>query len=212
MRSLGYPVVGLDPDPRRFESFTEKHDLTVVKADAERDRYPFDDEHFSLLVVNLVFEHLGHDPMFALREMNRVLKMGGQVLMNTPNLYAFDRVKLFLRGQGISTVPERHLDKPSSIGHTGPIRFYAAHELRRMFEYTGFEIVKVEPSFLVDPWEPVQLALMNYRLRSFVKMLWKRVFSPRIFFPTIVPSLRPNLIVVARKNHLYSEIPQAAPV
>src|SRR5262245_31313931 len=52
----------------------------------EKDRAPYDDESFDGVVLMEVLEHFTSDPMFAMAELNRVLKPGGFLLLTTPNL------------------------------------------------------------------------------------------------------------------------------
>ncbi|WP_406699835.1 methyltransferase domain-containing protein [Singulisphaera sp. Ch08] len=52
----------------------------------EKDSAPYPDATFDGVLLMEVLEHFTSDPMFALAELNRVLKPGGFLLLTTPNL------------------------------------------------------------------------------------------------------------------------------
>jgi len=51
----------------------------------EKDRFPFADESFDLVLCTEVLEHLIQSPASMLYEINRVLKRGGLLILTTPN-------------------------------------------------------------------------------------------------------------------------------
>lgn len=73
-------VVGLDHD---LESLRDN--ATIARLCRGRIRQlPFADESFDLVTANMVMEHLEH-PADELREMHRVLRPGGTVILHTVN-------------------------------------------------------------------------------------------------------------------------------
>ncbi len=56
--------------------------------DAEKDRFPYQDEYFSTVVCGELIEHLFEDPMHLMGEVNRILKPGGHLVLTTPNVAA----------------------------------------------------------------------------------------------------------------------------
>ncbi|MCA9641844.1 MAG: class I SAM-dependent methyltransferase [Myxococcales bacterium] len=77
LRSRGYEVESIDVEP----GFA---DCKVVNVN---DGLPFPDDHFDLIWCSEVIEHL-EDPEFALGELRRVTKPGGDMILTTPNSYA----------------------------------------------------------------------------------------------------------------------------
>lgn len=41
LKQLGYPVIGVDINPKRVQKFIKKHKLEVIKCDVEQERLPF---------------------------------------------------------------------------------------------------------------------------------------------------------------------------
>ena len=60
--------------------------------DAEKDVYPYPDGRFETVLACEIFEHMLHDPMHMLLEMNRVLEDGGTLILTTPNVASFTAV------------------------------------------------------------------------------------------------------------------------
>ena len=79
--------------------------------DAEKDKYPYPDGHFETVLACEIFEHLLHDPMHMLLEMNRVLSNGGTLLLTTPNVCSFTAV------HGCSNKAATHNSIPNSPIH-----------------------------------------------------------------------------------------------
>lgn len=75
-------LVGIDIDAA---AVAEYHGPVVL---GSLDRAPFGDELFDVILCEYVIEHLTQ-PEFALREMRRLLRRGGSLLLLTPNLFSY---------------------------------------------------------------------------------------------------------------------------
>jgi SAM-dependent methyltransferase len=60
-------------------------EATTVSVDVERELFPVTPGYFDLVMFCEVLEHMDIDPMFALSEFNRILPVGGQLIITTPN-------------------------------------------------------------------------------------------------------------------------------
>lgn len=70
----------------------------VERVDFEREKLPFADESFEVVVCNQVLEHL-KNIFLPLAEMDRVVKTGGWLLIGIPNLAALHNRALLLAGR-----------------------------------------------------------------------------------------------------------------
>ncbi len=104
MRSLGWRVVGVDPDARAVEVARTVRGLDVRLGTLEAQRFP--DGRFDAVASSHVIEHV-HDPLAFLRECARVTKPGGRVVMVTPNIQSSSRRRLGAAWIGLD--PPRHL-------------------------------------------------------------------------------------------------------
>ena len=110
--------------------------------DAEKDRFPAEDAHYDTVLACEIIEHLLHDPMFMLLEINRVLVDGGTVVLTTPNVASFTAVGRLLECTGnpqlYSMYPNPFGEyKDTEIPH---VREYTPQELAEAVQAAGFEV------------------------------------------------------------------------
>lgn len=58
---------------------------SIVSLNLEHELFPVSEEHFDLVMLCEVIEHMDIDPMFCLNEINRILKPAGTLILTTPN-------------------------------------------------------------------------------------------------------------------------------
>jgi len=119
--------------------------------DAERDRFPYPDGHFDLVVAAEIIEHLTYDPMHLLVEARRVLADNGYLLVSTPNVGSITSVAKTLDGRDNPQIFFLY-KRPSEteapeIGH---VREYTAHELGEAVKAAGFEIIQLFTTFIEE--------------------------------------------------------------
>jgi hypothetical protein len=76
----------------------EPFECDIDLFDAEKDRFPYADEHFDTVLCGELIEHLFEDPMHLMSEINRILKPGGHVVLTTPNIASFRGISAILQG------------------------------------------------------------------------------------------------------------------
>jgi SAM-dependent methyltransferase len=112
-----------------------------VHFNCEQERFPFDDATFDVVLFCEILEHLQLDPVGVLREINRVLKPGGHLVLTTPNVARLENVAKLITGANI-------YDPYSGYGAYGRHnREYTRHELAKLLEYCGFQ---TEQAFTAD--------------------------------------------------------------
>lgn len=145
LKQMGYPLISVDLNPARGKDFIDKHGLKVIKCDIEQEALPFEDNKFDLILFYEIFEHLRIDPISTLRELARVLKPSGHLLLSTPNFYSLTKILISLRGKTASCFEE--YKKLQTVGHMGHVREYSECEVREFLENTGFEIIEFQYKF-----------------------------------------------------------------
>lgn len=148
-------------DGRRFA-------CDVDAFDAERDRYPYEDDCFDAVLCTELFEHLGHDPMHCLTEIHRILKPGGQLLLSTPNACSVRAIAAILGQYHPGFFPA--FMRPNAAGEVDPRhhREYAPREVAMAMENAGFTVQTLQTAPYWSAPEPehawVQHLLERYEL------------------------------------------------
>jgi SAM-dependent methyltransferase len=119
--------------------------------DAERDRYPYPDGQFDLVVATEIFEHLIYNPMHLLLESRRVLTEGGYILLSTPNSAGLACVLKALQGKRTPQV-YAHFKIPDDEPEVGHRREYTLAELGQSVQAAGFRIEKLFTT-VIDEYE-----------------------------------------------------------
>lgn len=110
-----------------------KHALEFSHVNIESDRLPYDDESFDVVLYCEVLEHMTNDPVRSLREIRRVIKPGGCLVLTTPNAARLEAVTRLLAGLNI-------YDQYSGYGPYGRHnREYTANEVQALLQHCGFD-------------------------------------------------------------------------
>lgn len=179
MKKLGYSVTGIDIDPERSKQLIDKYNLKIIKCDIEKEKLPFKSNTFDLIVFNEVFEHLRIDLISTMKEINRVLRVGGKLILSTPNLYSLIKIIKFNLGRGFNN-PYYEFEKLHRIGHMGHIREYSTNEVKEFLKKTGFQVKEVKYKTHSE---------MNQRFIGFIfNIIYK-----------IIPRLNSTQIIISEK-------------
>jgi len=102
LQNRGYDVTGIDFSSVAVRRAVERRVKAQV-SDVDADGLRFPDATFDVAWAGDVIEHL-FDPIFALKEVRRVLKPGGVLLMTVPNDFMLTtRLRLLWTGHSIQT-------------------------------------------------------------------------------------------------------------
>lgn len=134
-------------DPKRVKILQGLGYEQVVDAvDLERERLPFPDNHFDIVIASHVLEHL-ENASFALADWNRVLAPGGALIlglpMHLPPVAALARLKYRIKGRR----PRGHCHFFSM----GSLRaFLSEYDVRRIW---GFRFLSARQQLPLEDWE-----------------------------------------------------------
>lgn len=149
-------VYGIDISPKGI-SVGKKAFKTInlQVADSEK-RLPFPSNHFDLVISGEHIEHLRDTDRY-IREINRVLKKGGVLLLTTPNLgFWLSRLFLLFGKQPMFLEPSLEKTFPifTFLGKTFPydlefppaghLRLYTLDMLKKFIKYYGFKVETVQ--------------------------------------------------------------------
>ena len=100
----------------------------------EEDQFPYENNKFDVVIFAEIIEHLLNDPCSVLREIKRVIKPDGYLILTTPNVARLENVARIISGTNI-------YDPYSGYGPYGRHnREYNCHELAALLKHEGFEV------------------------------------------------------------------------
>ena len=168
-------------NPHTGES--DEHVASFHHFNIEDAEFPFPSASFDVVLFCEILEHLQSDPIRVLREIKRVLKQGGKLILTTPNVARLENICRLIAGENI-------YDPYSGYGPYGRHnREYTRDELAKLLGYAGFEI---EVLFTADVHENLaahfarleQVApLVNFRANDLGQYLFSRSSNDRASEP-----------------------------
>jgi len=111
--------------------------------DVERDRFPYRDGRFELVLASEIIEHMIYDPMHTLVESRRVLAEGGHLLVSTPNAASYAVLAKVLDGRTNPKIFPQYKRPDRGEPEIGHMHEYTAHELGLAIQAAGFEIERL---------------------------------------------------------------------
>jgi SAM-dependent methyltransferase len=170
-----------------------RHGVVPVSCDIEREPLPLEDASAGLVIFTEVLEHLRVGPLFALRELRRILRPGGTLILTTPNLLSVRNRWCFLTGRAdydTMDLPYDALKMEERIGHPGHFRIYSLPELTDLLIRSGFRVLQHE-YHNVSWGGSGKLPWTRYGMRLRLERGLTRLF----------PSFRNTMLLVATKDN-----------
>jgi SAM-dependent methyltransferase len=158
----GYVPTGLDPSLKGVQAARRVAEQLGVDAEyvvGDARRLPFPDASFDVVFSYSVFQHFSkQDALAAFDEIGRVLKPGGESLIQMANLYGPKSLWNQAR--------ERRFREPRTLFD---VRYWGPRELRDELERrVGPTSLSVDGFFTLNP-QPTDLALLPARYRAVVR-------------------------------------------
>jgi len=123
----GWQVLGIEPDRNACRHAVQQLGIEAINSVLEAARLP--DESADVVVMLHVIEHLA-DPVSTLREIHRILKPGGHLVVETPR---YDTLMFRLLGR-----------RERSVSCDGHIFFFTTDTLRKAYEVAGFSLERLD--------------------------------------------------------------------
>jgi SAM-dependent methyltransferase len=132
----------------------ETFDCAIDLFDAEQDQFPYADGYFSTVLCCELLEHLATDPMHMMTEINRILKIGGHVVLTTPNIVSLRAAAAILQGFHPMLFPAYIRPRTEGEADARHNREYTSREIDALLRNSGFDITLLETGPFRDAPKP----------------------------------------------------------
>lgn len=147
--ALGFEVDAVDsyaayaPAFERAQSVMRHHGVNVLDFnDVGHDLRTLPAGTYDAVLCLGVIEHIPHSPKSMLETLDRVLKPGGTLILDTPNLAYLYKREAMAEGRSIfPPIADQYLTEPPFEGHH---REYTTGEIRWMLEQVGHTAIEIE--------------------------------------------------------------------
>lgn len=133
-------IIGMDGNQYALNKAMEKgYQKTLLVNDFSNDVLPLESHQYEFAINKDILEHL-LDPMFLLREINRILKIGGMLLVHVPHHFPlYGRLKFLIKNDLDPFGYSSPNTKPWEYDH---IRFFTYKSFTEMLSVAGFAVEK----------------------------------------------------------------------
>lgn len=140
-------VFGVDVSQKAID-LARRIGVNAYKADISCQELPFSNEYFDIVYMGDVIEHL-LNPDFAIKEVRRVLKSDGFLVLSTPNIASWLNRLLLVVGlqplsSEVSTVKSFGRYGKQDITPVGHLRLFTYRALKEFLAYYQFSVLKVK--------------------------------------------------------------------
>ncbi len=141
-----FEVTGVDIAPESYKSSIDHLEITILQCDIESEKLPIESDSYDAALFFELFEHLRIDIVFTMREVLRILKPNGILLLSSPNLKSLGGLNNFLlHNYSYSSCGNLYEEyqKLEKLGHMGHVREYTSREVVEFLRNIGFKTEKL---------------------------------------------------------------------
>lgn len=191
LQALGHECHAVDftYQPDAYPDTFSSRGIPFAQCNVEIEPLPYPDSSFDAVVCCQVLEHFTHSHLPAVREMQRLLREGGILEIDVPNVASFRNRSRMMRGKNITYDYTEHYLQAQPVLYKGHSFFPARHnreftrgELQLLLAHAGFKDIDVR-------------YLKSRRHREGLE----RILDVGTMLRDAVPSLRKSLIAFAHK-------------
>lgn len=177
VQNLGFETYGVDVSKDAYE-IARKKGIKVFHGELIEQKFP--NNCFDAVTLWHSFEHL-YNPDLTLREIARILKKDGILIMETPNIdsFSFDLFKKYYF----------HLDLPRHLYH------WSIKTMEKILDKNGFKITKNEYFSIGCPFSlfySTAFFLDDHKIKGFIAKIIMLILSPFLIILTVFSRILPS--------------------
>lgn len=144
---------------------------------------PFAENYFDAVILSQTIEHFTYSPYEPIKQLLRVIRPGGYLLIDAPNITSFNNISRLLRGKTIHWGLKKHyLEQQAQVVNGIPYydrhnHEYAMQDLRDIAEFFSLSICKQAYYSPVNRQKKSALSIGLSRIRDVVPHWRKGLFA-----------------------------------
>ncbi|MFQ5581217.1 MAG: class I SAM-dependent methyltransferase [Mariprofundaceae bacterium] len=149
----------------------------------EADPAPYADDHFDAVVLSQTIEHFTYSPRQAIQELIRIVRPGGLVLIDAPNISCFRNISRLLRGKTLHWDFATHYLAQKPALHHGIPYFdrhnheYCLQDMTEIAQYFDLEVLDCRYYSSYNRKQKHWLAIHLSRIRDIIPHWRKGLFA-----------------------------------
>lgn len=157
-------------------------DIDYRRWNLEAEAAPFESESFDAILLSQTIEHFTYSPRHPIQELLRILKPGGWVLIDAPNISSFHNIWRLVRGKTIHwSLMKHYLEQEPLIVANVPYydrhnHEYAKADFEDIAKYFGLKLEEVRYYSPLNPRKPAVYRLFA-QFRDLVPVWRKGIYA-----------------------------------
>lgn len=136
----------------------------------EAQKAPFPDNSFDAVILSQTIEHFTYSPLHPLKEIIRILRPGGIMIIDAPNISCFRNTSRLLRGKSLHWNFKKHyLAQVPEIENNVP--YYDRHN----HEYSREDLLDIADFFSLSIEEVKYYSSYNRKKRGLIAILFSQL-------------------------------------
>jgi len=181
MKAAGFEAWG--SDLHQGLAVFEQEQIPYHPWHLEAEAAPYDDNSFDAVILSQTIEHFTFSPLKPLTEIHRIIRPGGILIIDAPNISCFRNVSRLLRGKSIHWELKKHyLEQAPETVHGIPYydrhnHEYSKEDLVGIAEYFGTQIEELAYYSSYNPKKHGLFAILVSHIRDSIKHWRKGVYA-----------------------------------
>jgi len=164
-------------------SIFEQQGIPYQQWHLEADSAPYADNSFDAVILSQTIEHFTFSPLKPLTEIHRIIRPGGILIIDAPNISCFRNVSRLLRGKSIHWEMKKHYLEQTPETVRG-IPYYDRHnheyskeDLVDIADYFGAQIEELAYYSSYNPKKHGFFAILVSHIRDSIKHWRKGIYA-----------------------------------
>ncbi len=171
--ALALKNVGFDAyasDIHKGLALFEAESIPYFQWHLEAENAPFEDNTFDAVILSQTIEHFTYSPLHPLKEIFRIVRPGGIVIIDAPNISCFRNISRLIRGKSLHWDFRKHyLEQIPEMMNNVP--YYDRHN----HEYAREDLQAIADHFCLEIEEISYYSSYNRKKRGFAAILISRI-------------------------------------